>query len=169
MALTQITFDFDDEGKKPDEKILSVKKRKPIIAEPPLQIEKLKRGRKELKNIHLNADLIDIPEDKDLFTKSYYTIGNVAKMFKVTGSLLRFWENEFDVLQPKKNGKGNRLFRPEDIKNLKVIYHLLREKKYTIEGAKEYFKQNKKVEENYELVFSLKKIKTFLLEIKAEL
>ena len=169
MALTQITFDFDDQEKKPEIKKVSRKNIQTIIDDISLPTEKLKRGRKHLKDIHLDADLIEIPEDKELFSKNYYTIGTVARMFKVTGSLLRSWENEFDVLQPKKNGKGNRLFRPEDIKNLKVIYHLLREKKYTMEGAKDYFKQNKKLQENYELIFSLKKIKNFLLELKAEL
>lgn len=165
MALSQITFDFNEENKK----VPHDKKIKKLIESNQTNAIKLKRGRKGLKNIHINADLIDIPEDEILFTKKYYTIGAVAKMFNVTGSLIRFWENEFEILQPKKNGKGNRLFRPEDIKNLQLIYHLLREKKYTIEGAKEFFKKNNSLKANYDLVFSLKKIKSFLLDIKSSL
>ena len=99
----------------------------------------------------------------------YYPIGDVATMFKVNASLIRFWENEFEVLKPKKNGKGDRLFRPEDVKNLKLIYHLLRERKYTIEGARDFIKKNKKVNEKFELINSLEKLKTFLLEIKSSL
>ena len=90
-------------------------------------------------------------------------------MFKVNQSLIRFWENEFDVLKPKKNGKGDRLFRPEDVKNLKLIYTLLRERKYTLEGAKDFIKKNKKVDEKFELIEHLKKLKSFLLELKATL
>ena len=115
------------------------------------------------------VDLIDVPADEELFTKSYYTIGKVATMFKVNQSLIRFWENEFDVLKPKKNGKGDRLFRPEDVKNLKLIYTLLRERKYTLEGAKDFIKKNKKVDEKFEMIEKLKKLKSFLLELKATL
>ncbi|MEN9570613.1 MAG: hypothetical protein RL172_1844, partial [Bacteroidota bacterium] len=104
-----------------------------------------------------------------LYQKAYYPIGQVAAMFKVNQSLLRLWENEFDVLRPKKNGKGDRLFRPEDIKNLQIIYHLTREKKYTLEGAKDYFKNNKKAQERFELIQALKKVRSFLNEVKANL
>jgi DNA-binding transcriptional MerR regulator len=99
----------------------------------------------------------------------YYSIGTVADMFKVNQSLLRFWENEFDILKPKKNGKGDRLFRPEDVKNLKLIYHLLRERKYTLEGAKDFLKHNKKAEQRFAMIESLKKMKGFLNELKANL
>jgi DNA-binding transcriptional MerR regulator len=113
------------------------------------------------------SDLIEVPEDEILFQKRYYSIGAVSEMFKVNVSLIRFWENEFDILKPKKNGKGDRLFRPEDVKNLKMIYHLLRDRKYTIEGAKEFLKKNKKVEENFAVLEGLKKLKLFLNEMKA--
>ncbi|HMX81292.1 MAG TPA: MerR family transcriptional regulator, partial [Ferruginibacter sp.] len=99
----------------------------------------------------------------------YYTIGTVAEMFKVNQSLIRLWENEFDILKPRKNGKGDRLFRPEDVKNLKLIFHLLRERKYTMEGAREFLKQNKRAEEKFALIESLKKLKGFLQELKAGL
>ena len=74
--------------------------------------------------------------------KRYYKIGEVAKAFDVNTSLIRFWENEFDVLKPKKNKKGNRLFTPEDLDNLKMIYFLVKEKGFTLEGAKNKLKEN---------------------------
>lgn len=74
----------------------------------------------------------------------YYSIGEVSDMFGLNASLIRFWEKEFDVLKPKKNKKGNRLFTPEDIEHLKVIYNLLKEQGLTIEGAKKYLKENKR-------------------------
>jgi DNA-binding transcriptional MerR regulator len=131
--------------------------------------KKQTRGRMSLKDMDAGVDLIEVPEDDVLFEKSYYAIGTVAEMFKVNQSLVRFWENEFDILKPKKNGKGDRLFRPEDVKNLKLIYHLLRERKYTIEGAKDFLKHNKKADEKFAMIESLKKLKGFLNELKANL
>jgi DNA-binding transcriptional MerR regulator len=94
----------------------------------------------------------------------------VAEWFKVNTSLIRFWENEFDILKPKKNRKGDRLFRPEDVKNLQLIYHLLRQRKYTIEGAKEFIKTNKKKADfQLQLTTTLEKVRTFLLDLKANL
>ena len=130
---------------------------------------KSKRGRKSLKEVAAEAELIEIPADEVLFTKQYYTMGEVAGMFKVNQSLLRFWETEFDVLQPRKNKKGDRYFRPIDIKNLHLIYHLLRQRKYTIEGAKDFLKKNKKADEKFEVIRRLQEIKAFLLEMKAQL
>ena len=127
------------------------------------------RGRMRLSDMDVLVDLVEVPEDEVLFGKSYYGISEVSNMFKVNISLIRFWENEFAILKPKKNGKGDRLFRPEDIKNLQLIYHLLREKKYTIDGAKDFLKKNKKAEETFELIESLKKTKAFLLDLKANL
>ena len=128
-----------------------------------------KRGRKSLKQITAEADLIDIPADEVLFSKQYYTMGEVSEMFRVNQSLLRFWETEFDILQPKKNKKGDRYFRPIDIKNLHLIYHLLRQRKYTIEGAKDFLRKNKKADERFEVIQRLQQIKSFLLEWKAQL
>lgn len=127
------------------------------------------RGRKSLKQTSAEADLIEIPGDDVLFSKQYYTMGEVAEMFRVNQSLLRFWEAEFDVLKPRKNKKGDRYFRPVDIKNLHLIYHLLRQRKYTIEGAKDFLKKNKKAEERFEAIQNLHQIKAFLLEWKAQL
>lgn len=128
-----------------------------------------KRGRKSLKEIALNADLIQVPEDDVLFQKQYYSIGEVATMFRENQSLIRYWETEFDILQPRKNRKGDRFFRPVDIKNLVMIYDLLRRRKFTIEGAREYLKKNKRAEEKFAAIQSLEKIKGFLLELKASL
>jgi len=91
-------------------------------------------------------------------------------MFKVNTSLIRFWEKEFDILEPKKNKKGNRLFTPEDVDNLHIIYHLVKERGFTLQGAKEKLKHNKTdVVDSVEIVKSLNKIKDFLQDIKKEL
>lgn len=127
------------------------------------------RGRKSIKEMSMEADLPEIPEDEVLYSKQYYGIGEVASMFKVNTSLLRYWESEFDVLKPRKNGKGDRFFRPDDIKNLQLIHHLLRQKKFTIEGAKEYLKNSKKSKEKFEMIKQLEQLKRFLLEMKAGL
>ncbi len=129
-----------------------------------------KRGRKSLKEINDEADLVNVPDDEALFTKQYYSISEVAGWFNVNTSLLRFWENEFDILKPRKNRKGDRMFRPEDVKNLQLIYQLLRERKYSIEGAKEFLKTNKsKAETQLQLTTTLQKFKSFLLDLKANL
>jgi DNA-binding transcriptional MerR regulator len=127
------------------------------------------RGRRSLKEASINADLIQIPEDDILFRKQYYSIGEVAVMFRENQSLIRYWETEFDILQPRKNKKGDRFFRPVDVKNLVLIYDLLRRRKFTIEGAKDYLKKDKKAEEKFKMIQSLEKIKSFLLELKASL
>ncbi|MCF8365944.1 MAG: MerR family transcriptional regulator [Bacteroidales bacterium] len=102
--------------------------------------------------------------------KLYYTIGEVARMLNVSTSLVRFWEKEFDIIQPKKNKKGNRLFRPDDVKNLHTIYHLVKERGFTLQGAKTKLVQNKEdTIDQAEVVRSLKKIKAFLEDLKQEL
>ncbi len=102
--------------------------------------------------------------------KLYYTIGEVAQMLEVSTSLVRFWEKEFDIIKPAKNKKGNRLFRPEDVKNLHTIYHLVKERGFTLQGARTKLAQNKTdTIDKAEVVRSLKKIRSFLEELKAEL
>ena len=143
-----------------------------IAADTKVNVKKQlqKRGRKSLEHIEAEVDLIEVPEDEMLFKKQYYPISEVARWFRVNASLLRFWEKEFDILRPKKNGKGDRLFRPEDVKNLQLIYQLLRQRKYTIEGAREYLKTNrKKADVEMQLANSLQKFKSFLLDLKANL
>jgi len=107
---------------------------------------------------------IELPE------KRYYGIGEVAEAFDVNTSLLRFWEKEFDVLQPKKNAKGNRKFTPNDIKNLELIYHLVKERGFTLEGAKIHLKENKhKTLNNFEIIRKLETVKAELQKIKDNL
>jgi len=103
-------------------------------------------------------------------TKRYYTMGEVTEMFQVNPSQIRFYEREFEILRPKKNKKGNRLFTPEDIENLKVIFHLVKEKGYTLQGAREYLKSNKtELKENQKVIDSLERLKQFLIEVKEQL
>jgi DNA-binding transcriptional MerR regulator len=128
-----------------------------------------KRGRPSLKEMDINADLVQIPPDEILFQKQYYSIGQVAKWFRVNQSLVRYWETEFDILEPRKNRKGDRFFRPVDVKNLLLIYDLLRRRKFTLEGAKDYLKNAQKAEEKFAMIQSLEKIKGFFLELKASL
>ena len=153
------------------EVIKSKRGRKPKInTEPPAPKIKTKRGRKAYNEVYADVDLINVPDEKQLNEKMYYSISEVASWFNLTISQLRFWTNEFNILQPRKNRKGDRLYRPEDIKNLKIIYFLLRVKKLSIEGTKDYLKANKyQIETRLQLQESLQKIKVFLLELKANL
>lgn len=102
--------------------------------------------------------------------KLYYSIGEVSKMFGVNNSLIRFWEKEFDILKPKKNKKGNRLFTKDDVENIKIIYHLVKERGYTLQGAKDKLKDNKKdISDNVEVIERLQHLRSFLLELKKTL
>ncbi|MCD6113509.1 MAG: MerR family transcriptional regulator [Bacteroidales bacterium] len=102
--------------------------------------------------------------------KLFYSIGEVADMFNVNTSLIRYWEKEFDVIKPRKNKKGNRLFTQIDVDNFYIIYHLVKERGFTLQGAKDKLKENKEdTINNIEIVKSLNKIKSFLLEIKEQL
>jgi DNA-binding transcriptional MerR regulator len=143
--------------------------RKPVPLVPASPEKKASRGRKSIKEMALESARIEVPADDILYQKQYYGIGEVATMFQVNASLLRYWESEFDILKPRKNRKGDRFFRPDDIKNLQRIHHLLRERKYTIEGARAFLKASRKSGEKFEAVETLKKIKGFLLELKAGL
>jgi len=179
-SLTQTAFEFSgtSENKtmkpflKPEhDAILSKQRPEDQEESKQTKIQKVisTRGRRSLKDIGLDADLIQVPPDELLFQKQYYSISEVATMFRVNQSLLRHWETEFDILQPRKNRKGDRFFRPQDIKNLLLIYDLLRRRKFTIEGAKDYLRQNSKADEKFEIMKSLEKIRRFLLELKASL
>ncbi|MEN8857641.1 MAG: MerR family transcriptional regulator [Flavobacteriaceae bacterium] len=107
---------------------------------------------------------IDLPE------KRYYKIGEVATAFNVNTSLIRFWEKEFDIITPKKNKKGNRLFTQEDIHNFKLIFNLVKERGYTLEGAKTQLKKNPEGTFNkLEIISRLESVKTELLKIKNSL
>ncbi|MCC7302989.1 MAG: MerR family transcriptional regulator [Bacteroidia bacterium] len=108
-----------------------------------------------------------MPYKEKATEKLFYTIGEVAKMFAVNTSLIRFWEKEFDVIRPQKNKKGDRLFTKSDIDNFRVIFHLVKERGYTLQGAREKLKRSKdETIANVEVVKSLEHIKGFLLELK---
>jgi DNA-binding transcriptional MerR regulator len=111
-----------------------------------------------------------MPYKEKKVEKLYYSIGEVAELFKVNASLIRFWEKEFDIIKPKKNKKGNRFFTQQDIDNIRLIYHLVKERGMTLSGAKKKLKDNREdTNNNYEVVKSLTQIKTMLLEIKESL
>jgi DNA-binding transcriptional MerR regulator len=108
---------------------------------------------------------INLPENK-----RYYSMGEIATAFDVNQSLIRFWDKEFDILKPKKNAKGNRMFTPEDVKNLQLIYHLVKERGFTLEGAKVHLKEGQqKTLDKFDIVRKLESIKTQLINIKNEL
>jgi DNA-binding transcriptional MerR regulator len=147
------------------ETVTGVKPKKETAKQEP---KESKRGRKSYKEMEAEAENVELPDDEILFQKQYYTISEVAQWFKVNTSLLRYWENEFDILKPRKTRKGDRLFRPEDVKNLQLIYFLLRQRKFSLEGAKQYLKENKsKADAQMVLIQSLTKFRSFLLEWKA--
>lgn len=111
-----------------------------------------------------------MPYKERPITKLYYSIGEVAEMFDVNSSLVRYWEKEFDILKPKKNAKGNRLFTQKDVDNLKVIYHLVKERGFTLDGAKKKLRENKEdTIQNEEIVERLKEIRSFLVELRDNL
>lgn len=108
-------------------------------------------------------------QERDI-SKMYYTMGEVTAMFDVNASMIRFYEKEFDILKPKKNKKGNRLFSPEDIENLKIIFSLIRDKGYTLSGAKDYLKKNMgQSKDSQRVIGSLENLKKFLLEVRDQL
>ena len=111
-----------------------------------------------------------MPYKETKVEKLYYSIGEVASKFNVNTSLIRFWEKEFDIIKPKKNKKGNRLFTKKDIDNFHRIYHLVKERGMTLKGAKMKMKENKEdTEHNFEIVKSLEEIKEMLIEVRESL
>ncbi len=107
---------------------------------------------------------VDLPE------KRYYKIGEVAKAFDVNTSLVRFWEKEFDIIKPKKNAKGNRLFTQEDVKNFKLIFNLVKERGFTLDGAKQKLKENPETTvSNFDIISRLEVVKAELNKIKDQL
>lgn len=140
--------------------------RKEFLSGSEVPVPKAKRGRKPKGSVVEKEP--EIPADDILFQKQYYGIMDVAAMFGVNASLLRFWEAEFNM-QLRKNKKGDRFFTPGDIRLLEVIYDLLRRRKFTIEGARAFLKDEKKAKEQYQLIQSLQNLRAFLLELKAHL
>lgn len=111
-----------------------------------------------------------MPYKEKEIEKQYYAIGEVAAMFKVAPSLIRFWETEFEQLKPRKSKKGNRQYTPKDIETLRIVYHLVKERGYTIQGAKEMLKnQSVQTKDKIEIIQSLEKVRAFLVGIKDQL
>ncbi|MFH1120356.1 MAG: MerR family transcriptional regulator [Bacteroidota bacterium] len=111
-----------------------------------------------------------MPYKKKEIEKVYYRIGEVADMFSVNQSLIRFWEKEFDIIKPFRNKKGNRFFTPKDIDNFHLIFHLVKERGFTLQGAREKLKGNpEETSDHAAVVRNLQKIKSFLLELKGEI
>ena len=116
------------------------------------------------------AEFIELPSDEILKKKLYYSIGEVCDFFQLNPSSIRYWETEFSFLKPRKNKKGDRFYNATEIKKIHLIYYLLRNKKYSIEAAKDYLKQHTNdSDERFELLKSLQQIKQFLLALKADL
>jgi DNA-binding transcriptional MerR regulator len=161
--VSQIAFEFEEQPVQPavaEEKAVPVKVTKP----------KSKRGRKSLKEMAGDAEMVQLPPDEELKKKLYYSISEVGTFFNLNPSSLRYWETEFKHLTPRKNKKGDRFYTVAEIKKLQLIYFLLRQRKYTIEGAKDYLKKYKEdAVVRFELVQSLQQLKSFLLQIKADL
>ncbi|MGE4287270.1 MAG: MerR family transcriptional regulator [Salinivirgaceae bacterium] len=111
-----------------------------------------------------------MPYKEQKIEKLFYTIGEVAAMFDVNTSLIRFWEKEFDIIKPKRNKKGNRLFTKQDVENFYIIFHLVKERGMTLDGARKKMKENREdTINNFEVVKSLENIKQMLLEVKNSL
>lgn len=108
-------------------------------------------------------------KEKESF-KLYYSIGEVAEMLNVNSSLLRFWEKEFDIIKPQKNNKGNRIYTKKDLQSLKLIHYLVKERGFTLEGAKKKLKEDhKELQEKSDLIDSLHNVRSMLIELKSML
>lgn len=111
-----------------------------------------------------------MPKEHPEQSKIYYSIGEVARMFDVNTSLIRFWEKEFDIIRPRKNKKGNRLFSIQDVDNFHMIFHLVKERGYTLKGAKEKLNKNpEETRQDMEILKTLHKMRDFLLALKSKL
>lgn len=160
----QFSIDFMDSSDKPKQRI----KAQPKKEKSPKTNSK--RGRKSLKDMVSEAKMIELPNEEVLRKKLYYNIGEVSEFFGLNPSSLRFWETEFSTIRPRKNKKGDRFYTVDDIKKIQLIYYLLRQRKYTIEGAKDYIKKYKdEATVRLELIERLKELKSFLLALKADL
>lgn len=119
------------------------------------------------ENVNNDDKLETAGNNNQQLDKLFYTIGEVAKMFDVNTSLIRYWEKEFSIIKPKKNAKGNRLFTKKDIENFHKIYFLVKERGMTLDGAKQHLKNNsEKNDANFEIIKSLKNIKSMILDLK---
>jgi len=166
-STSNVETSYSEEGVLQEEKLPTVSRTQMSYTQ---QHTSSKRGRKSFASMDADISTLNIPASEELVKKLYYPIGEVATWFNVNTSLIRYWEKEFKQLQPRKTRKGDRLFRAQDIEFLRQLYFLLREKKYSIEGAKTYLKNNKeKAEKDIAVLNSLKNIKQFLVSMKESL
>ena len=108
-----------------------------------------------------------MPYKEKTIEKLYYSISEVSEMFGVNNSLIRFWEKEFDIIKPKKNKKGNRMFTKDDIENIRLIYHLVKERGFTLQGAQQKLKENKSdTVDQVEVIDRLNKVRSFLIDLR---
>ncbi|NNC83113.1 MAG: MerR family transcriptional regulator [Flavobacteriales bacterium] len=108
-----------------------------------------------------------MPYREKAIEKLYYSISEVAQMFEVNNSLIRFWEKEFDIIKPKKNKKGNRMFTKQDIENIRLIYHLVKERGFTLQGAQQKLKENRSdTVDQVEVIDRLNKVRGFLIDLR---
>lgn len=163
----QIPIEFDDFFEQSEQE-------KNVTAQPnsaeELKKELIKKsagGRRKLDDAVSKE--IALPPDEELFKKTYYRMGEVSAMLGEQPSLVRYWTNEFNISNLRKNRKGDRYFRPQDVKTLYLIHHLLRTRKFTIEGAREFLKEEKAAMDKYETIESLEKLKIFLEQLKNNL
>ena len=146
------------------------KKRGRKKAAPRKAVAKGSRMKVDGKEVENKSDYINIPDDETLNKKLYWGISEVAIMFGVANSLIRFWTNEFAVITPRKGAGSHRFYRTEDIRTLEAIYNLIRIKEFSIEGAKKHLANNREqIDVQTEVMQSLTKFKTFLLEMKSNL
>jgi DNA-binding transcriptional MerR regulator len=111
-----------------------------------------------------------VPYKEKEIEKKYYSIGDVAEIFNVATSLIRFWESEFEIIKPHKNKKGNRVYTKEDIESIRMVYYYVKEKGYTLQGAKEVLKVDRQVGyDKMEAIRSLERVRDFLIELKNSL
>ncbi len=111
-----------------------------------------------------------MPYKEKIIEKRYFSIGEVAEKFGVATSLIRFWEGEFSNIRPKKNRKGNRQFTKNDVENIRIVYHLVKERGFTLNGAKEILKNDgDDLQDKIKMIDSLSKVKSFLVEMRNEL
>jgi len=111
-----------------------------------------------------------MPYKEKVIERRYFSIGEVADKFGVATSLIRFWESEFSTIRPKKNRKGNRQFTKNDVENIRLVYHLVKERGFTLNGAKEMLKsESNELQDKIKMIDSLSKVKSFLVDMRNEL
>ncbi len=111
-----------------------------------------------------------LPYKETVIEKVYFSIGEVAAMFKVNPSLLRFWEKEFDTLAPRKNRKGTRQYSRRDIEQIRIIFHLVKEKGMTLDGARKKIRENRdEIDHSQDVIRRLQDIRNLLKEMHDQL